>query len=339
MSTHRPSVLRRLRILVFAALTPTLFSCSLQPSQVPQDDQVLELRGSSSSFAAPAYWRWFNGLAVRENINADLSVMGSGDSIRQFLKNQVDFAGTDSAPTNHEIKSAKRGLLAFPVTAGAIAIAYNHPGCKLKLNRQQLVQVFLGKLRDFAQLGCAPQSISLLHREDASGSTANLTATLASVSPVWKQGPGAGRLVRWPQGTGVRGSDGMVERLLSTPGAIGYIEATYVRLPLQSAALQNQSGSFQMPTAAASAEALGHLQLDKNLFGGNPDPMRGYPIVSMNWMLVPRQGLGKHAEGLRTSLRYILSQAGQDDAEMLGYVPIPSSIRVRALSNVSQIQK
>ena len=338
MNIDSRSALKSIKTIVIALLPFTVFSCKLQPEHSPQDEQVLELRGSSSSFASPAYWRWFNSLAVRENINVDLSVMGSGRSIHQFVTNQVDFAGTDSAPTDAEIKSAKRGLLAFPVTAGAIAVAYNHPGCKLQLSRQQLVQTFLGELRNFEQLGCAPQPISLLHREDASGSTANLTATLASVNQAWKQGPGVGRLVRWPQGIGVRGSDGMAEKLLRTPGAIGYIEASYVRKPLQSAAIQNQSGSFQMPTAAASAEALMHLQLDKNLLGGNPDPMQGYPIVSLNWMLVPRQGLGNHAEALRTSLRYILSQGGQDDSELLGYVPLPSSIRARGLSRLSQIK-
>lgn len=315
-----------------------LAACGFRSDQGGQPDHAMQLRGSSSSFAAPAYWRWFNGLAVRQNINADLAVMGSGASIRLFLADQVDFAGTDSAPTNAEIRSARRGLLAFPVTAGAIAVAYNHPGCNLRLTRQQLVQVFLGRLRDFAQIGCSPQPITLLHRSDPSGSTANLTATLASFSTAWNQGPGVGRLVPWPQGEGVGSSDGMAQRLSATPGSIGYIESAYLRAPLQAAALQNGSGAFHTPTAAAAAEALLQISLDQHLLGANPDPLRGYSIVSINWMLVPRRGLGWRAEAVRTSLRYILSQAGQDDAELLGYVPMPPAMRERALRNLSQIQ-
>jgi hypothetical protein len=34
-------------------------------------------------------------------------------------------------------------------------------------------------------------------------------------------------------------------------------------------------------------------------------------------------------------LSYILSQAGQDDAERLGYVPLPAELRERALRQFS----
>jgi len=315
-----------------------LAGCGARPFTARQSAQGVQLRGASSSFAAMAYWRWFNGLAVRQDISADLAVMGSGDSIRRFLANQVDFAGTDSAPTPMEIRAARRGLLAFPVTAGAIAVAYNLPGCDLRLTRQQLVQVLLGRIRDFAELGCSAQPITLLHRMDPSGSTANLTATLAAISPLWKQGPGAGRLVRWPQGEGVSSSDAMAERLLATRGGIGYIEAAYVRAPLRAAALQNRSGDFVRPDPAAVAAALLQIPLDERLLGANPDPRRGYPIVSMNWLLVPAHGLAQRAEAMRISLRYILSQSGQDDAELLGYAPLPQSIRAAGMRQIAKIR-
>jgi phosphate transport system substrate-binding protein len=338
------AALPALRLLCFAisGLAPlSLLSCGLQTRVAPQSAyqrEPLQLRGSTSSFAAPAYWRWFNGLAVREEINADLSVMSSGESIRSFIAGKVDFAGTDSAPTSAEMAQVRRGILAFPVTAGAIAIAYNLPGCKLRLTRQQLAKVFLGQIRNFVQLGCSSMPIVLLHRNDPSGSTANITATLASFSPQWKEGPGVGRLVRWPEGEGVRGSEGMAQYLLATPGSIGYIEAAYVRSPLQAAALENSSGDFHAPTAASAASSLLEIKLNQNLLGANPSPSRGYPIVSLNWMLVPRRGLNQRAEAVRTSLRYILSQAGQDDAELLGYVPMPVDLRERALRKLSEIQ-
>jgi len=123
MKIRRPDLAKPAQALMACLIAPALASCKPEAHQPSPGNQTLELRGSSSSFAAPAYWRWFNGLAVRENINADLSVMGSGESIQQFLSNQVDFAGTDSAPTAAEIQSARRGLLAFPVAAGAIAVA------------------------------------------------------------------------------------------------------------------------------------------------------------------------------------------------------------------------
>jgi phosphate transport system substrate-binding protein len=317
-----------------AALAALLAGCTPPPAPVAPP----ELRGAVSTFSSQAFFRWFNQLAVHDNINSELEVVGSGESIRAFLAGTVDFAATDSAPSQQDLQAAPRGVLAFPVTAGAIAVAYNLPGCDLRLSRQQLAEVFLGQLTNFAQLGCANQPIMVLHRSAASGTTANFTASLAAFSPAWRQGPGAGLQVRWPVGRAVVGSDGMATALADTPGAIGYVEAAYVRAPLQAAALQSRNGAWVRPDAAAAAQALAAIKLDQRLLGSNPDPAQGYPIVNFSWMLLPARGLGPSIAPLKTSLQFILSQAGQDDAERLGYVPLPAPLRQRALQQFAQLR-
>jgi phosphate transport system substrate-binding protein len=72
--------------------------------------------------------------------------------------------------------------------------------------------------------------------------------------------------------------------------------------------------------------------------GSNPDPTEGYPIVNFSWMLVPARGLGPRIAPLKTSLTFILSQAGQDDAERLGYVPLPAPLRQRALQQFTKLR-
>lgn len=315
-------------------LVLALSGCTPRP---PRTADTVVLQGTSSTFAAQAYLRWFNQLAVKEGINAEIAVMGSGQSIRTFLAGGTDFAGTDSPPAAAEISAAPKGMLAFPVTAGAIAVAYNLPGCNLQLSRSQLVDLFLGRISNFAQLGCRSQPVVLLHRADASGSTANFTASLAAISPSWRAGPGIGRRINWPAGQGVHGSDAMAEALATTAGTVGYIESAYIRPPLQAAALQNRQDQRVRPTAAAAAQAVASIQLDDNLLGSNGDPPSGYPIVNLNWMLLPARGLGDRREPLHTSLRYILSRAGQDDAELLGYVPLPPELRQRALQQLNQL--
>ena len=326
--------------LVLASLLTGCTGGSMQLPLPPPEDAPpsTPLRGASSTFAAQAVLRWFNQLAVHQGIEAELEVVGSGESIRSFLAGQVDFAATDSPPSPQEIRSAPQGLVAFPVTAGAIAIAYNLPGCDLRLKREQLAAIFLGEVTNFAELGCADQPITVLHRAAASGTTANVTASLAAFSLAWRQGPGSGRQVRWPVGRSVVGSDGMATALKDTLGGIGYVEAAYVRAPLQAAALQNGNGELVRPDATAAAQALAAIRLDDRLLGGNPDPQQGYPIVNFSWMLVPSRGLGSRLAPLKTSLSYILSQAGQDDAERLGYVPLPPELRKRALRQFGQLR-
>lgn len=321
---------------ILFALMLSIAGCA---SRAPRIDETVVLKGTSSTFAGQAYLRWFNQLAVKEGINAEIAVVGSGQSIRNFLADKTDFASSDSPPTAAEIGAAPKGLLAFPVTAGAVAVAYNLPGCQLQLSRSQLVDIFLGRIINFAQLGCRNQPIVVLHRADPSGTTENFTASLAAISPAWRTGPGSGRTVTWPTGRPVQGSDAMGEMLASTAGALGYIESAYIRQPLQAAALQNRQGQQVLPTAAAAAQAVASIKLDARLLGSNADPPSGYPIVNLNWMILPSQGLGDRLEALRTSLRYILSRAGQDDAELLGYVPLPQELRQRALKQMQQLQR
>ena len=82
--------------------------------------------------------------------------------------------------------------------AGAIAMAYNLPDCTLKLSQAQLVQIFVGKIKNFQELGCADQPIQVVMCSDGSGTTYNFTNSLAAFSPSWKKGPGVGKSVNWP---------------------------------------------------------------------------------------------------------------------------------------------
>lgn len=335
---------RRMTALVFLLVPALVIGCSNQAKPnlqalKPVDRPAVQLHGASSTFAAPVLLRWLNQLAVHQSIDAELDAIGSGASIRSFLAGSVDFAVTDSAPTNAEIHDAPQGMVAFPVTAGAIAIAYNLPGCDLRLSGEQLAEIYQGRITNFTTLGCANQAITVLHRSDDSGSTANLTASLSAFSQRWRQAIGSGRQVRWPvAGQPVIGSDGMASALQQTRGSIGYVEAAYVRPPLQAAALLNRAGQLVRPHASASALALSTIALDDRLLGSHANPPVGYPLVNFSWMLVPAHGLGPRLQPMIATLQHVLSQAGQDDAERLGYVPLPAELRQRALRQLNQLR-
>lgn len=331
---------REVAAKVALALAAALMAggCSPKPAESDGSDAWVMLQGAVSTFSAEAYYRWFNQLTVNHGINSSFEVMGSGTAIKRFLAGKVDYASTETAPTASEISQARHGLVSVPVTAGAIAVVYNLPGCDLRLSRSQLVGVFSGEITDFAALGCASRTLEVVHRQDASGSTANFSATLAALSDRWRQQVGSGRLVPWPVGRPAKGASELVLLVRERQGRIGYVESDYVRPPLQAAALENSAGDWLHPTADDAAQALAVVPLNRQLVGSNPDPSQGYPIVNFSWMLVPRQGLGPRLPAMQQSLRYMLSQDGQDAAELLGYVPLPIRVRQQALLMVDQLR-
>ncbi len=319
------------------AVALVLGGCRAGQQQEADSAASPRLNLAINSFMALAARRWFNQLAVWEHIDADISVMGSGEAIDRLMRGAVDLAGTDTPLTPEERRRAPRGVVTVPVTAGALAVAYNHPGCALRLSRPQLVNLYLGRIHDFAELGCAARPIRLLHRQDSSGSTDTFTSSLAAFSETWRQGPGAGRMVPWPAGTAVQGTDGMAIALDQQPGSIGYIDLAYVRPPLQAAAVADHRGRPVLPTPEAAAAALATVPFDADLLGSRADPPVGYPIVSYSWLMVPARGLGKRLPAVRTALGYILREAGQDDAERLGYVPLPRDVRRRAVEQLRRL--
>lgn len=320
------------------SLVALVCGCVRSTSTGLQDGAGVVLEGASSVETANAYYRWFNQLAVHQGVNVELKLDDLSPSLPRLAAQQIQFAGTDISPSAKELKALPNGILAFPVTGLAIAVAYNQPNCQLQLTRTLLVELFLGKIRNFSELGCLDQPITLLHRGDASATTAHFTATLAAVSPIWRQGPGSGRIVSWPSGAPVQGADAMANALAATPGSIGYLESSFLRAPLQSAALQNRKGEFVRLDIKAAALSLSGIELDNRLIGSSPDPLSGYPIVNLSWMLVPRKGLANNLPAIKTSLAYILSGAGQDDAELLGFVRLPADLRQKSLSQLGSLQ-
>ena len=326
VSRFRPSILLR-GALGLAALI-SLSSCS--------NGQTLQAAGAS--FPAGLYQRWFADLASKDKIRVNYQSVGSGAGVRQFQAGTVDFAASDKPLDAQEAAAIKRGVVQLPLTAGAIAVAYNLPGCKLKLSQEQLVQIFEGKIRNFQQLGCADQPIQVVVRSDGSGTTYNFTNSLAAFSPSWKKGPGVGKSVNWPTGVGAKGNEGVAASLLQTKGSIGYVEAAYVRGVLQAAAIANRAGSFSLPDAANASQALATINLGDDLTGNDPNPSAGYPIVTFTWVLLYKDGNAAKLPALQSTFNYALSEAAQKQAPSLGYIPLPAPVLAKAKDALATIR-
>ena len=325
VSRFRPSILLR-SALGLAALI-SLSSCS--------NGQTLQAAGAS--FPAGLYQRWFADLASKDKIRVNYQSVGSGAGVRQFEAGTVDFAASDKPLDAKDAAAIKRGVVQLPLTAGAIAVAYNLPGCKLQLSQEQLVQIFEGKISNFQQLGCANQPIQVVVRSDGSGTTYNFTNSLAAFSPSWKKGPGVGKSVNWPTGVGAKGNEGVAASLLQTKGSIGYVEAAYVRGILQAAAIANRSGTYALPDAANASQALATINLGDDLTGSDPNPSVGYPIVTFTWVLLYKNGNAAKLPILQRTFNYALSEAAQKQAPALGYIPLPAPVLAKAKDALANV--
>jgi len=283
------------------------------------------LNGAGASFPAAIYQRWFKELAA-QGVQVNYQSVGSGAGVRQFLSRTVDFAASDVPMKAEEIAKLPQGVVQIPLTAGAIAVAYNHKGCDLKLSQAQLADVFLGKITNFSQLGCAAKPIKVVHRSDGSGTTANFTAHLGAINPTWKETVGVGKTVKWPTGIGAKGNEGVASQLNQVDGSIGYVEEAFVKAPLQAAAVANASGQQLRPTLATGQEGLAAIELGPDLTGSNPNPAKGYPIVTYTWVLLYKSGNGARLEPLQKVFSFTLSDQAQAVAGEMGFISLPPAV-------------
>ena len=298
----------------------------------------VNLQGAGATFPAPLYQRWFQDLAGQGKARVNYQSVGSGAGVRQFEAGTVDFAASDQPLNAEDAAAIKRGVVQLPMTAGAIAVAYNNPGCSLKLSQAQLVGIFEGKISNFKQLGCGDQAIKVVFRSDGSGTTYNFTNSLSAFSPSWKAGPGVAKSVKWPTGIGAKGNEGVAASLQQVKGAIGYVESSYVQGALQAAAIQNAGGTYAKPSTAEAAQALASIDLGPDLTGSNPNPKAGYPIVTFTWILLYKNGNGAKLAGLQSAFGYTLSDAAQAGAPALGYVSLPAPVLAKSRQALTTIR-
>ena len=318
-------------IAAVAAATPLMVACG-GPTETASEP--FKLNGAGATFPAPLYNAWLGSFAKETGNQVNYQAVGSGAGVRQFTAKTVDFGASDGAVSD---KKQKLPMIHIPMTGGAIVPAYNNPGCDAKMTQTQLADVFLGKITNWSEFGCADQRILTVHRSDGSGTTKGFTNSLSAFSPEWKKTVGVGKAVQWPVGVGGKGNSGVAATIKNQPGSIGYLNYGYVNGgKFQQVALQNKAGNFVKANAETSAAGLSKIVLDDQLRGADPNPAgdNAYPIVSLTWILAYPES----SPGVKETLRYMLSEKSQGLSDSLGYVPLPESLRQKALAAVDTIK-
>ena len=318
------------RLIAIAALTALI-----APVHAGQ-----RLSGAGASFPSKVYTRWFADFS-KENggHRVNYQAVGSGSGRKAFLDETVDFGASDDPMKQVDIDKAKRGLVQIPMTGGTIAFGYNMPGCDLKLTQEQAVQVAIGEINNWSQVGCEDQKMTWVYRSDGSGTTAAFTNSMQAFSKKWKLG--TGKSVAWPVGVGNKGNAGVAGTLRNQVGAIGYVNQSYVKGEVRAAELQNKNGDFVAPSVESGALALNGITLDENLAGTDPNSAAegAYPIATLTWVLAYETGNGRKTEAVKETLSTLLSTEYQEKASVLGYVPLRGDILQKSRQAVERIGK
>jgi len=297
------------------------------------------LSGAGASFPSKIYQRWFADFAKEGGHRVNYQAVGSGSGRKAFLDETVDFGASDDPMKQGDIAKAKRGMVQIPMTGGTIAFGYNMPSCDLKLTQEQAVQVAIGEINNWNQVGCDEQPMTWVYRSDGSGTTAAFTRSMNEFSDKWKLG--VAKSVAWPVGIGNKGNAGVAGNIRNQIGSIGYVNQSYIKGEVVAAALENKNGEFITPSVESGSLALNGITLDENLAGTDPNPAAegAYPIATLTWVLAYETGNGNKTEAIKTTLSTLLSDNYQEKASVLGYVPLRGDILQKSRDAVERIGK
>ncbi|MEH1958496.1 MAG: phosphate ABC transporter substrate-binding protein PstS [Nostoc sp.] len=349
---------KRVYLLPLIAILLSIASCTTNNRNIKH----IALVGAGASFPAPLYERWLSDYNQKNpNVEINYQAIGSSAGVQQLIEGTVDFAASDVGITNEQAAKIKRGVIALPLTAGSIVLAYNltpvahqspqvNVANTLRLPRQVYVDIFLGKITNWnhPRIAAANPGVSLpdlpiqvVHRTDGSGTTSVLTQHLSAISPEWKSKVGAGKSVAWQVGIGGKGNEGVTALIQQIPGAIGYVEYIYAKqnkLPV--AALENKSGNYITPTAKSVAQTLEKVKLPANnliAFIADPTDAQSYPIVTYTWLLTYHQYPNRvKGQALKKFVNWAVID-GQKSSLELGYIPLSKKVVLQVQTAAKKI--
>lgn len=313
-------------------------------------EQRVSLNGAGATFPYPLYSKWISEYSkLNPKVRINYQSIGSGAGIRQVIAQTVDFGATDAPMKEDEAKDVKGKLVHIPTTLGAVVLAYNLPGIKLRLDGHTVAEMYLGNItrwNDPALKALNPEAdlpdvaIVPTFRSDGSGTTAVFTDFLAGASPAWKEKVGQGKAVSWPKGLGSKGNEGVTGQVKTTPGAIGYLEVAYARQnSLETAELKNPAGNFVAANAESISAAAEGVPLPDTLHVNitNSPEAKAYPLAAYTYLLVYEDAKEATKGKAIAEFAWWALTEGQRYAADLHYAPLPATVATKVQEKLKSL--
>jgi phosphate ABC transporter phosphate-binding protein len=324
-------------------------SATADASGSPSAHAQTTLTGAGATFPAPLYQKWFQNFEqAHPGTYVQYLPLGSQRGIQSLIAGKLDFAGSDVAPELVLNAVTTSHLRRFATVLGAVVPIYNIKGLTqdLRFTPEVLADIYLGKLRHWSDpeirrsnkgVNLPDEQIVVIHRSEGSGTTWIWSDYLSKVSPAWTSAVGRGATLRWPEGRGAEGNEGVAEAVENTPNAIGYVELAYaIQHDLSYGAVRNRAHEFihadldNLAEAARTAGVAGEAAPSIT----DSDGKYAYPIATFTWIVIPTEiadALKKAA--ITDLLRWVLTD-GQKECSAFGYAPLPHDVAVSQLRTV-----
>lgn len=318
-----------------------------------QTSTVLVVTGSS--MPEPLYMIW-NDEYHKQQPNVQLRYLaeGSGAGAEHAVTGSGDFAGGDAPIPEKDLKSAKVKVVELPTVLIGIVVIYNLPRTsgELRLSGPVLANIFLGKIKswnDPALIKLNPEMqlpgipIQVVHRTAGKGSSYILSDFLVKESPEFLARAGRSESPNWPVGASEGRSQDMVEKVQTTPGAIGYTELNLAeKSSLRMASIKNPAGEFVRPSArtisAAASAVTSKSKDDFRISLTNAPGKDSYPISSFTWFYVPEKSQdAERGKAIAEYLKWVYS-SGEKLAQEQGYPPLPEQLLKKVSAQAAAIR-
>jgi phosphate transport system substrate-binding protein len=334
------------------SLLPYILGVFLAIIQTESANAADSIAGAGSSAAAPVYRIWANEYKRVSGESIAYDSVGSGAGMTRIRQHQVDFGASDVIASQAEL--SRDGLIMFPTVISGVVPVINLAklGATVKLNGEVLARIFLGEITQWnapeiaalnPNLNLPNQAIQVVCRSDSSGTTYNFSDYLTKVSATWKTRFGVANKHSWPSSfTSVNGSSAVSRTVRNIPGAIGYIDYSYVvEDGLTGVLMQNATGNF----VAASPEAFRGAVLRSRWFSSgdfsetltNISGSNTWPITMGTYVAVKKSA--SDAQRSARTLRFFVWALSNQQflAGNAKFVPLPDKVQAKVFREISSV--
>lgn len=222
---------------------------------------------------------------------------GSGTGIAALINNSVDIANASRQIKKEEKADAeKNGVIPveFIVARDAIGVIVNPENPVSQLTRQQLSDIYSGKIKNWKELGGEDRPIVRLSRESNSGTHVYF------LEQVVRLGDSKNKTLFSTDTLLLPSSEVIVNEVRQNPNAIGYDGLGYIPKDLKIIAVAKNPGD---PYVLPSIETVNN---------------KSYPIARDLYMYTP----GQPAGAVKDYIDWILGEEAQKIVAAQGFVPI-----------------